>query len=512
MSSDNNKRIAKNTAMLYFRMLFTMAVSLYTSRIVLNTLGVEDFGIYNVVGGVVLMFSFLNNAMSSGTQRFLSFELGKKDYEQLKKVFSMSINIHATIAILILLLAETIGLWFLNTQLTIPEERMVAANWVYQFSILAFLVTIMSVPYNASIISHERMNIFAYVSIIEVILKLVIVFMLQWFGFDKLKLYAILIFLVSLIIRFIYSIYCKVNFKECSYYLFWDKKLYKTLMSYAGWNLWGNIAGVMMNQGINILLNIFFGPVVNAARGIAYQINGAVNSFVSNFQTAMNPQIVKSYAANNKEYMHKLIYKGAKYSYFLLFMLSLPVIIETESILTWWLKIVPEHSVLFCRLILINALIDCISGPLMTAAQASGKIKVYQSIVGGLLLSILPISYILLKLGYPAETTIYVNIFISVIALVFRLFIISPLVSLKKGIFLQKVIIKILLVTLLSIVVPYLCFLQISNEIIRFISVCITSIVSAFSIIYFIGIEKEERLLIKNKLTLLLTKLRSKDK
>lgn len=512
MSSENNKRIAKNTAMLYFRMLFTMAVSLYTSRVVLNTLGVEDFGIYNVVGGVVMMFSFLNNAMSSGTQRFLSFELGKKDYEQLKKIFSMSINIHATIAIVILLLAETIGLWFLNTQLTIPEERMVAANWVYQFSILAFLVTIMSVPYNASIISHERMNIFAYVSIIEVTLKLVIVFMLQWFGFDKLKLYAILIFLVSLIIRFIYSIYCKANFKECSYYLFWDKKLYKTLMSYAGWNLWGNIAGVMMNQGINILLNIFFGPVVNAARGIAYQINGAVNSFVSNFQTAMNPQIVKSYAANNKEYMHKLIYKGAKYSYFLLFMLSLPVIIETESILTWWLKILPEHSVLFCRLILINALIDCISGPLMTAAQASGKIKVYQSIVGGLLLSILPISFILLKLGYPAETTIYVNILISVIALVFRLFIISPLVSLKKGMFLQKVIIKILLVTLLSIVVPYLCYLQISNEIIRFFSVCITSIASAFSIIYFIGIENEERLLIKNKLTLLLTKLRSKDK
>lgn len=512
MSSENNKRIAKNTAMLYFRMLFTMAVSLYTSRVILNTLGVEDFGIYNVVGGVVTMFAFLNSAMASGTQRFLSFELGKKDYEQLKKVFSMSINIHATIAIVIFILAETIGLWFLNTQLTIPETRINAANWVYQFSILAFLVTIMSVPYNASIISHERMNIFAYVSIIEVTLKLAIVFMLQWFGFDKLKLYAILVFLVSLIIRLIYGIYCKRNFKECTYFRFWDKRLYNTLLSYAGWNLWGNIAGVTMHQGINILLNIFFGPVVNAARGIAYQINGAVNSFVSNFQTAMNPQIVKSYAANNKEYMHKLIYQGAKYSYYLLFMLSLPVLIETESILKWWLKIVPEHSVLFCRLILINALIDCISGPLMTAAQASGKIKVYQSVVGGLLLCILPISYILLKLGYPAETTIYVNIFISVIALAFRLFIISPLVSLKKNMFFKKVIIKIFLVTLLSILAPYLCFSQINNEIIRFFSVCITSIVSVFSIIYFIGIENEERLLVKNKLTLLLTKLRSKNK
>lgn len=510
MTSENNKRIAKNTAMLYLRMLFTMLVSLYTSRVVLNTLGVDDFGIYNVVGGVVTMFSFLNSAMSSGTQRFLSFELGKKDYEQLKRIFSMSINIHASIAIIIFILAETIGLWFLNTQLTIPDERMVAANWVYQFSILAFIVTIMSVPYNAAIISHERMSIFAYVSILEVTLKLVIVFILQWFGFDKLKLYAILVFLVSLIIRIIYGIYCKHNFKECNYYIFWDNKLYSTLMSYAGWNLWGNFASATMNQGINILLNIFFGPVVNAARGIAYQVNGAVNSFVTNFQMAINPQIVKSYAANDKEYMHKLIYRGAKYSYYLLFLLSLPVLIETESILKWWLKIVPEYSVIFCRLVLINALIDCISGTLMTSAQASGKIKLYQSVVGGLLLCILPLSYLLLKLGYPAETTIYVNICISIVAIVFRLIIISPLVSLKKSMFFKEVIIKILSVTFLSIIAPYLCFTQIDDEIIRFLSVSITSAVSTITIIYLVGIEKDERLIIKNKLALLLTKLSSK--
>ncbi len=510
MTSENNKRIAKNTAMLYLRMLFTMLVSLYTSRVVLNTLGVDDFGIYNVVGGVVTMFSFLNSAMSSGTQRFLSFELGKKDYEQLKRIFSMSINIHASIAIIIFILAETIGLWFLNTQLTIPDERMVAANWVYQFSILAFIVTIMSVPYNAAIISHERMSIFAYVSILEVTLKLVIVFILQWFGFDKLKLYAILVFLVSLIIRIIYGIYCKHNFKECNYYIFWDSKLYSTLMSYAGWNLWGNFASVTMNQGINILLNIFFGPVVNAARGIAYQVNGAVNSFVTNFQMAINPQIVKSYAANDKEYMHKLIYRGAKYSYYLLFLLSLPVLIETESILKWWLKIVPEYSVIFCRLVLINALIDCISGTLMTSAQASGKIKLYQSVVGGLLLCILPLSYLLLKLGYPAETTIYVNICISIVAIVFRLIIISPLVSLKKSMFFKEVIIKILSVTFLSIIPPYLCFTQIDDEIIRFLSVSITSAVSTITIICLVGIEKDERLIIKNKLALLLTKLSSK--
>lgn len=281
-------------------------------------------------------------------------------------------------------------------------------------------------------------------------------------------------------------------------------------MSYAGWNLWGNFASVTMNQGINILLNIFFGPVVNAARGIAYQINGAVNSFVTNFQMAINPQIVKSYAANDKEYMHKLIYRGAKYSYYLLFLLSLPVLIETESILKWWLKIVPEYSVMFCRLVLINALIDCISGTLMTSAQASGKIKLYQSVVGGLLLCILPLSYLLLKLGYPAETTIYVNICISIVAIVFRLIIISPLVSLKKSMFFKEVIIKILSVTFLSIIAPYLCFTQIEDEIIRFLSVSITSAVSTITIIYLVGIEKDERLIINNKLALLLTKLSSR--
>lgn len=515
----SNKRIAKNTVLLYFRMLLTMGVSLYTSRIVLNTLGVEDFGIYNVVGGVVIMFSFFNSAMSSATQRFLTIELGKKDYEALKKVFSMSVNIHALIALIALILAETAGLWFLNTQLVIPEARMEAANWVYQASILAFMLAVMGVPYNAIIIANERMNVYAYVSIIDVILKLIIVFALVWVGYDKLKLYAILVFCVAAIIWLLYKSYCKRNFTETNYSYCWDKTLYKTMMHYAGWNLFGNLAAVTMGQGINIILNLFFGPVVNSARGIAYQVNAAVSGFVGNFQMAMNPQIIKSYAADDRRYMHQLIFQGAKYSFFLLFIIALPLLIETETILRWWLKIVPENTVLFCRLVLINSLIDCISGPLMTAAQATGKIKTYQTVVGGLLLLILPISYVFLKKGFPPEITLYVSISISIVALFTRLFIISPLVNLSILTFVRIVLARILLVAMMSVILPliikqsmndelieYLSLYipliikySLNQELIRFFTICIVSVLSVAITTYCLGLRKEEKLFIKNR-------------
>lgn len=489
-------------------MLITMAVSLYTSRIVLNTLGVEDYGIYNVVGGFITILGFLNSSMASATQRFLSFEIGRRDFPQLARVFSMSVNIHFVIALIILVLAETMGLWFINTQLTIPAERMVAANWVYQFSILAFFVYVISIPYNAIIIAHERMNVFAWVSIIEVSLKLLIVFMLQWFGFDKLKFYAVLIFIVSLTIRIIYSIYCGRNFSESKFKFFWDKSLFQTLMSYAGWNLWGNAASAMYGQGVNILLNIFFGPAINAARGIAYQVRGAVNGFVQNFQMAMNPQIIKSFASEDIKYMHQLIFQGAKYSFFLLFFLSLPILMETETILIWWLKIVPDYTALFCKLVLINTLIDCISGPLMTAAQASGKIKKYQFVVGGLLLLILPISYILLKLGLPPQTTLYVSISISIIALFARLKIISPLVDLSILEFVQRVLFRALPVVVISSIFPIVIKNSINQELIRFFAVFIISILSVALSIYWIGFTKNERNHMKNVLWQLVAKIK----
>jgi O-antigen/teichoic acid export membrane protein len=498
MSSENNKRIAKNTMMLYFRMILTMVVSLYTSRIVLNTLGVEDFGIYNVVGGFVTMLGFLNSAMARGTKRFLAFEIGKSNYPQLVKVFSMSVNIHFLIALIILLFAETIGLWFVNNQLTIPSERIEAANWVYQFSIMAFLVNVVSVPYNAIIIAHERMKVFAWISIIEVSLKLMVVFMLQWFGFDKLKLYAVLIFLVSIIIRLIYGIYCKQNFSESKFIIFWDNKLFKTLISFTGWNLWGNIANVLAGQGLNILLNIFFGPAVNAARGISYQVKGAVNSFVQNFQMALNPQIIKTYAANDIKYMHQIIYQGAKYSYYLLFTISLPILLETEIILKLWLKVVPDFTEIFTRLIIINILIDSFSGPLMTAAQATGNIKLYQGIVGGILLLIVPVSYLFLKLGFPPEITFYVSIVISVLTLIARLIILQNLVSIKIKYFLKNVIFKTLLISIISIILPLVITYLYDMSIQRFIIVGFISILSAIGTIYLVGLTKNEKVIFLN--------------
>lgn len=504
MSTAKNKRIAKNTAMLYIRMLFILGVSLYTSRIVLNTLGVEDYGIFNVVGGVISMFSFLSGAMSRSVQRFISFELGKGNYDQLKKVFAMSMNALGIIALIILVLSETVGLWFLNNKLIIPSDRMVAANWVYQFSIFSFLVLILSVPYNALIIAHEKMNVYAYVSIVEVILKLLIVFMLQWFGYDKLKLYAVLIFTVSLLVRIIYGLYSKRNFEESKYFFYWDKKLFKTLLSFTGWNLWGNAAVVMYSQGINILLNIFFGPAINASRGIAYQINSAVSGFVGNFLTAMNPQIVKSYAEGDIKYMHNLLRQGAKYSFFLLYFLSLPILLETEIVLKIWLKTVPDYTVIFSRLVLINLLIASLSEPLVTAAQASGKIKIYQITVGGLLLLILPVSYVFLKNGFPPQSTLYITIFFTILVLFARLSIVRNLISLSIRRFLIDVIFPVSVITVLALIIPLSIFNFMHPGIIRFLIIVFTSGICVLISVYFFGIGLSEKKILKSKIRYIL--------
>lgn len=499
---ENNKRIAKNTILLYFRMFLTIGVALYTSRVVLNLLGIKDFGIYNIVGGIVIMFSFLNTSMSSATQRFLTYELGKEDRSGFNKVMSMSINIHAIIAVVIFILAETIGLWFLNYKLNIPADRIETANWVFQFSILSLIVNMASVPYNATIIANERMNFYAFLSVFEVMLKLALVFLLFWIGNDKLRIYAILIFFVYLIIFLIYKIYCNRNYPETKYVFSWDKALYQTLMKYAGWNLFGNIAGVCMNQGVNILLNLFFGPVVNASRAIAYQVNAAVNGFVTNFQTAMTPQIVKAYAGGDLGYMHQIICKGAKYSFFLLLLIALPFFLETELILRLWLKIVPEYSVLFCRLIIINMLMDCVSGPLMSAAQATGEIKLYQSVVGSLLFLTLPVSYVFLKLGFQPQVVFYVSICISIIALVSRLIILRPQIGLPIQKFLKEVLLLISLVSIAAIIIPSVIRYNLTEGLLRFFVVGAMSIVCTLASIYFLGLNVNERkFLLKNGLS-----------
>ena len=495
-SSQNNRRIAKNTLMLYFRMILTMMVSLYTSRVILNTLGVEDFGIYNVVGGVVSMFAFFNSAMSSATQRFLSYEIGKGDFVQLRKTFNATQIIHIGIAVLIFILAETVGLWFVKSYLVIPPERLDAAIWVYHFSVLSFMVSIIQVPYNATIIAHERMNVYAYVSIIEVSLKLLIVFMLTWITYDKLKLYGILYFSVVFIVAAIYRVYTRRNFEESKFEFVNDQKLYKTLISYSGWNLFGNIAAVAKGQGVNILLNIFYGPVVNAARGIAMQVQAAVNSFVSNFQMAVNPQIIKSYAADEREYMYSLVIRGSKFSFYLLFFLSLPIMIEVDQILKLWLKTVPEYSSIFTILVLVIILIDCVSGPLMTAIQATGKIKVYQAVVGSLLMLILPISYFLLKLGYSPEITLYVNIVISIIALSFRLYLVWKLLEFPIQRFVEEIILKNILIVLLSLSLPLLIRTSMDEHFIRLIVIVFVTLFWNAVIIFSLGLQKSEKAIV----------------
>ena len=361
----NNKRIAKNTLLLYGRMLFSLLVSLYTSRVVLNTLGVEDYGIYNVVGGVVAMMGLLNGAMATSVQRFMNFELGVGNHEKLRQTFSMSMNIYALFALAFVILAETIGVWFLNTHLLIPQERLSAANYVFQFSIFGTVISLMSNPYNAAIVAHERMDIFAYTSIFAVLVKLGIVFLLLVIPFDKLIGYGLFLTCASCLVTLVYYIFCKKHFAECRYSLYWNKSLFKKLFSYFSWNLFGSAAGLIKTEGLNILLNMFFNPVVNAARGIACTINNVLMQFFNNFYTAVQPQIVKYYAQGDTASMLDLVFKSTKYSFFLCLIVSLPVLIEAPYMIHLWLGQVPEYTVIFTRLIVVISVVDALASPIM---------------------------------------------------------------------------------------------------------------------------------------------------
>lgn len=500
MGNDNNRRIIKNTGMLYIRMLLIMVVTLYTSRVVLKILGVEDYGIYNVVGGIVVMFSFLNSSMSSAVQRFLSFEIGKGDYKQFQKVFSQAISIHIFIAILIVILAETIGLWFLNTQMNIPLFRMSAAQWVYQFSILTFVMSVIQVPYNASIISHEKMSMYAYVSIIEVILRLLIVFVLVWTRIDKLKLYAVLMFAVTCLVTWIYQFYCKRKLKGCHYVFCWDKKLFGKLINFSGWNLFGNISWVTLGQGLNILLNIFFGPVVNTARAISFQVNSAVSVFVSNFRLAVNPQVVKSYASNNHIYMKKLVFESAKYSYYLLFLLSLPVLLETHIILKLWLGMVPEYTVLFTQLILISTLIQSFDASFAIIFQAVGKIKENQFASGLIYLLVLPASYLFFKLGYSSPALVfYLQIAATfLVSFVVKIYLLNSIIHIPYSEYFKLLFWPVSKVTCCALIIPLVFRYYYPATFLRFIMVIVLSGISVLFSIYYIGLTQGMRSEVKN--------------
>ena len=497
--SANNKRIAKNTLLLYVRMLFGMLVSLYTSRVILQTLGVEDYGVYNVVGGVISMFTFLNSAMSSATSRYITFEIGKGNMEQLKKVFSTSLQIHAIIALLIVILGETVGLWFLMNELVIPDGRMDAAMWVYQCSVVTAVVNIMSVPYNADIIAHEKMSAFAYISVLEIILKLAIVYLLVVLPFDKLKVYAVLVLMVGLLIRYIYTRYCHKHFEESHYIHRIDKALLKEMSSFAGWSFWGNLAAILYTQGLNMMLNIFFGPVVNAARGIATQIQGVVQQFVANFQMALNPQITKTYASGELDKMHSLMFRSARFSFMLMFFLSLPIMLETSYILTLWLGIVPENTVIFARIIIAISLIYTIANPCVIANQATGKVKVYQAVVGGLLLLILPISYIVLKMGAPAYSVFIVHFCVESVAQFARMYMLRNMIDLPLLSYVKNIYLPIMGVVLLSVVLPMLVYNNMQEGIIRLLAVGMTCVISVAMTSLFIGMTRNERTFLIDK-------------
>ncbi len=493
MSNTNNKRIAKNTIILYIRMIVVMFITLFTSRVILKALGVDDFGIYNVVGGVVTMMAVVNNAMAVATQRYLTFELGKGDMRQFKKVFSTCMTIYIALAILLLLLAETIGLWFVNTQLVIAPDRLSAANIVYQFAILSSICAMIQIPYNAAIISHEKMNAFAYIGIVEAVMRLIIAYALFISPIDKLSLYGALTFLSSFAIFATHRTYCIRKFQETHYSFMWDKALTRQLISYSGWNLFGALSGVAKGQGLNILINIYFGAAVNAAHGIANQLNHAITMLFSNFYIAVRPQITKYYAQNNLKEMFNLVYRSSKMSFFLILVCSLPLIIEAPAIIQLWLGQTPDYVISFVRIIVIISAVDAMSTPLMTAIHATGDIKLYQIVVGVTMILTLPISWIFLKLGYNANVVFYVSLVLSTISLFIRLAIANKKTGLPYWGFIKTVIIPSAIVSAVAAVPAYAVQRTMAQGIIPTITVCLVSAISVLVFAYFIGLAKQER-------------------
>ncbi|MGY3213765.1 lipopolysaccharide biosynthesis protein [Mucilaginibacter sp. HD30] len=486
------KTIAKNTLMLYFRMLLTMGVALYTSRVVLSTLGNKDYGIYSVVGGVVALFGFFNAAMSAATLRFLSIDIGKNDWAGLKKTFNSTLIIHIGIALMLLLIGETAGLWLVNNKLNLPDGRLGVANFVYQLSILASVITITQVPFNALIIARERMNVFALISIAEVVLKLLVVYLLFISTFDKLKIYAVLTLAVVLIESTIYKVYCLKKFEESKFSVYKDKVLYKTLISYSGWSLFGNASAVARTQGINIILNILFGTLINAAYGVMAQVQNAVSGFVLNFQVAVNPQIFKLHAQGEKEEMFRIMFYTSKFSFYMILVIMCPIIYSIDFILKFWLQNPPPYSSIFIVYNLIFLSIDVISNPLIIGVSATGKIKWYQIIMGTFVCLNLPVSYFVLKLYPHPQMFLYVLLVITFLSLIMRLFFLKHLLQFPSIKYVKEVLLPILMVGAFM----FLCVYLINFDVKSFVQFIISSTLIVFLSllgIWFLGLRPIEK-------------------
>ena len=510
-SANNNKRIAKNTLLLYVRMLFLMVVSLFTSRVILNTLGVEDFGIYNVVGGIVAMFTIISGSLTSAISRFLTFELGKGDKEKLKTIFSTSMNIQLGLSAIIILIGEIVGIWFLNNQMNIPAERMMAANYILQCSLGIFVLNLLSVPYNASIIAHEKMGAYAYISILDIVLKLAVAYAIMLSPFDRLISYGVLLLAESIFIRLIYGLYSKRNFEECTYHLIYDKAVLRKMVSFAGWNFLGVTAGTLNTQGVNILMNVYFGVAVNAARGIAVQASAAISQFVQSFTTAVNPQITKSYAAGDMTYMHTLVCQSSKFSAYLFLLMAIPLSVETPEIFEIWLKNPPEYAVLFFRLSLLGTLMDSVlSNSLMTAIFATGDIKKYQvyvTICGGM---VFPLTWLAYLMGASPDSTYIIYFIIYCVVLYVRLHVIQQKVHLQIKEYARRVLVKFIPVAVLSYLVPISIAYLMPASFVRILITAIVSVVITCAIIYSIGLTIGERNMVMSKVKKITNKYLSK--
>lgn len=489
----NNKRIAKNTLMLYIRMGLIMLMTLYLSRVILTTLGIEDYGIYNVIAGFVLMFSFLTSTISSGTSRFFAYEIGAGNEEKLSQYFKLSLLSFGILSVIILILAETVGLWFIKNLLVIPADRVSAAILVYHFSISGFIVSMFSIPYKSLIIAYEKMNFYAYMGIVEVVLNLLVVFVLTKLPADKLELYAILLFALNALTSFCYYLYCRINYSTSRYSFFWEKSMFKEFFSYSFWIIIGSLSVLLRGQGVNILLNLFFGPTINAARGIAYQVQSAINQFVSNFYMACRPQITKLYAAGEKEKMMQLIFSSSRICYLLTLIFTLPIYLEAPTILKLWLNTVPAYTVVFTRLTLISIIIDTISYPFQAAVSATGKVKWYQLITGGIIVSALPLSYFTLKQGYSPEAVFYITIITVFTAQISRLFFMKFLLNMSIISFMRNVVSRMVFTSFISAIIPTMIYYNMQPGIYRMSCIISTSLISVVTLGFIIGIPPNER-------------------
>ncbi len=492
--------------LLYIRTCFVMLVSLYTSRIILQALGVEDYGTYQVVGGVVAMFSIISNSLSSAISRFITFEIGHGDKEKLRKIFSTSILIQIGLALIVCIAVEIVAIWFMETYMQIPDGRMTAAKWVLQCSLVTFCITLISIPYNACIIAHERMKAFAYVSIIEVLLKLGVCFCIMFLPGDRLITYAILLTVTAFIIRLVYTIYCHRNFEETRGRIIFDKTILREMIGFSGWSFFTNTNYLLNTQGVNMLINVYFGVTLNAARGIATQIEGTILRFVDSFTTAINPQITKSYAANDLSRTRTLVCRGAKFSYLAMLLFVVPLICETEMILHLWLKDVPAYTVAFTRLSLVLGLIDCLGKSGYTAGMASGRIRKYALVLTPIGFLEFPLVWLFFSFGADVLWAYYLYVLIKIVVVVVRAHLLEEFIGLKLRTFFQKVLMPVTFTTLIAFVPTVVIVYLMPSSIIRLFASLLIGVLSTAIVSFYVGMTPREREVIKLKLKQILSK------